>query len=111
MEDYDRTFDIDEQTRIMRKIDGLIFKEHPVALGWYGPFERILSWNHFGQPEKILSRTGDDHALWTYWWTTPELKKNLAEAQKAGDTLPVGPDVIDPWGLKARMDASDKTAE
>ncbi len=111
MEDYDRTFDIDEQTRIMRKIDGLIFKEHPVALGWYGPFERILSWNHFGQPEKILSRTGDDHALWTYWWTTPELKKTLADAQKAGDTLPVGPDVIDPWGLKARMDASDKTAE
>ena len=111
MEQYDRTFDIDEQTEYMRKIDGLIFKEHPVALTWYGPFERILSWNHFGQPQKILSRTGDDHSLWTYWWTTPEMQQRLARAKKDGSTLPVGPDVIDPWGVKARMEAGGEAKE
>ena len=111
MEQYDRTFDIDEQTEYMRKIDGLIFKEHPVALTWYGPFERILSWNHFGQPQKILSRTGDDHSLWTYWWTTPEMQQRLARAKKDGSTLPVGLDVIDPWGVKARMEAGGEAKE
>jgi len=111
MEQYDRTFDIDEQTEYMRKIDGLIFKEHPVALTWYGPFERILSWNHFGQPQKILSRTGDDHSLWTYWWTTPEMQQRLTRAKKDGSTLPVGPDVIDPWGVKARMEAGGEAKE
>ncbi len=111
MEQYDRTFDIDEQTEYMRKIDGLIFKEHPVALTWYGPFERILSLNHFGQPQKILSRTGDDHSLWTYWWTTPEMQQRLTKAKKDGTTLPVGPDVIDPWGVKARMEAGEEVKE
>ncbi|MEE2889617.1 MAG: ABC transporter substrate-binding protein [Planctomycetota bacterium] len=111
MEQYDRTFDINEQTAFMQKIDGLIFKEHPVALTWYGPFERIVSWNHFGQPEKILSRTGDDHSLWTYWWTTPEMQQRLTKAKKDGTTLPVGPDVIDPWGVKARMEAGGEVKE
>ena len=111
MEQYDRTFDINEQTGFMQKIDGLIFKEHPVALTWYGPFERILSWNHFGQPGKVLSRTGDDHSLWTYWWTTPEMQQRLAKAKEDGTTLTVGPDVLDPWGLKARMDAGGEVKE
>ncbi|MBT5739366.1 MAG: hypothetical protein HN891_03405 [Planctomycetes bacterium] len=111
MEEYDQTFDITEQARIMQKIDGLIFKEHPVALTWYGPFERILSWNHFGQPKKVISRTGDDHSLWSYWWTTPELQQRLAAAKKDGSSLPVGNDVVDPWGVKARMDAAEKSKE
>ncbi len=111
MEEYDRTFDIDEQTEIMQKIDSLIFKEHPVALTWYGPFERILSWNHFGQPEKVLSRTGDANAIWSHWWTTPALKERLARAKKEGTTLPVGPQVVDPWGLKARMESNKESKE
>ena len=111
MEQYDRTFDIDEQTAFMQKIDGLIFKEHPVALTWYGPFERIVSWNHFGQPQKVLSRTGDDHSLWRYWWTTPEMQQRLAKAKEDGTDLPVGPDVIDPWGVKARMEAGGEVKE
>jgi microcin C transport system substrate-binding protein len=111
MEAYDQTFDIAEQTKIMQEIDGIIFKEHPVALTWYGPFERILSWNHFGQPEKVLSRTGDDHSLWTYWWSTPELQEKLVTAKEAGESMPVGSDVIDPWGVKARMESSEKVDE
>ncbi|MEC9475864.1 MAG: ABC transporter substrate-binding protein [Planctomycetota bacterium] len=111
MEKYDRTFDIEEQTEYMREIDSLIFKDHPVALTWYGPFVRILSWNHFGQPEKVLSRIGDDHSLWKYWWSTPELQQRLAKAREEGTTLPVGPDVLDPWGLKARMEAGGEVKE
>ncbi len=111
MEEYDRTFDVNEQTRIMQKIDSLIFKEYPVSLGWYGPFERILSWNHFGMPDNVLTRTGDDHSLWSLWWSTPEMQKNLAEAVEKGESMELVPDVMDPWGVKARMESVPKEKE
>ena len=111
MEQYDKSFDIEEQTRIMQEIDGLIFKEHPVALSWYAPFERILSWNRFGVPEKVLSRTGDSNNIWSMWWTTPEMQEKLTEARKKNGSLPLIPDVIDPWGVKERMESPEKASE
>lgn len=95
----------------MQEIDGLIFKEHPVALSWYAPFERILSWNRFGVPEKVLSRTGDSNNIWSMWWTTPEMQEKLTEAKEKNGSLPLIPDVIDPWGVKERMESPEKALE
>jgi LPXTG-motif cell wall-anchored protein len=33
------------------------------------------------------------------------MQQRLTKAKKEGTTLPVGSDVIDPWGVKARMEA------
>ena len=111
MEAYDKTFDLDEQTQIMQEIDGLIFKEHPVALSWYGPFERVLSWNRFGVPGTVITRTDDSNIIWSLWWTTPELNERLKKARENGTSLPQVPDVFDPWGVKERMESAEKASE
>ena len=82
-----------------------------MALSWYAPFERILSWNRFGVPEKVLSRSGDSNNIWSMWWTTPEMQEKLTEAREKNSSLPLIPDVIDPWGVKERMESPEKASE
>ena len=108
MEAYDRTFDRDQQVKIVNQIDGLIFKEHPVALGWYGPFERICYWNRFGTTDRYLIRITDERGLWNLWWTTPEMEQRLTDAIASDSSLPVGDEIVDPWGVKKRMMAGSE---
>lgn len=94
---YDVTFDRAEQIKIIREIDGIIFRVHPYALGWYANFNRILYLNKFGHPEKYFSKTGDYGQMKSLWWLDPEKEKTLARAMKEDSKLPVGKTLQKPW--------------
>ena len=104
MEEYDVEFERARQIAIIQEIDRLIFKEYPMALGWFGPFERVLYWNRFGTPDTYLTRVGDQNDAWSAWWYDPVKARALEDAMAAGTSLPVGEEIVDPWGVKARLD-------
>jgi len=99
LELYDVTFDREEQKKITRRIDELVFQQYPYALGWYANFERILYWNRFGHPKTYWSRTGQYHdwEILSYWWWDPEKIEALDAAMKDGSKLPQGEVVHYPW--------------
>ena len=95
--EYDLAFDIKDQRRILRKIDGIIFRAHPYALGWSSSFSRILYANRFGHPEKYFSKIGDYRSIISMWWADPAKEKVLAEAVRTGASLPAGEIEQRPW--------------
>ncbi len=92
---YDKTPDLAKRVQILRKIDGLIFSEHPYALGWYGPFARVAYWNKFGMPSTYFSATGrPDADILSMWWYEEDKDRALQSGMKSGAKLPV-PETID----------------
>ncbi|MBW2145818.1 MAG: ABC transporter substrate-binding protein, partial [Deltaproteobacteria bacterium] len=83
--------------RALREMDGLIHREHPYVLNWYGPFTRILYWNRFGMPPSYLSKMGDINDILTLWWIDPEKKRTLKDAMDNDRALPVGPVEVKYW--------------
>jgi len=94
---YPGMFDLQERIRALREMDGLIHREHPYVLNWYGPFTRILYWNRFGMPPSYLSKMGDMNDILTLWWIDPEKKRTLKDAMDNDRALPVGPVEVKYW--------------
>jgi len=95
--EYDGCFDQDKRVELIREIDGLIFREHPYALGWYSNRVRILFWRKFGHPTRYFTRTGDERNILSEWWYDPALDKELQEARKSGKVFEQGPVEVQPW--------------
>ncbi|MBU2574773.1 MAG: extracellular solute-binding protein [Elusimicrobia bacterium] len=94
---YDLTENREEQKRIIRRIDELIFRAHPYALAWGSNFSRVLYFNKFGHPEKYVSKIGDYRDIKTMWWLDPQKDKALAGAMAGDGELPVGETDQRPW--------------
>ena len=94
---YDLAFDRETQKKLIRRIDGLIFRAHPYALAWTSNFSRILYYNKFGHPEKYFSKTGNYTDMKTMWWLDQQEDKALTEAMEKGGKLPVGETDQRPW--------------
>ncbi len=101
---YNVVLDREEQKKIIRKVDSLIFKEYPYALGWYANYDRILYWRKFGHPESYFSKIGDlpQAQVMAFWWFDPEKEKELEEARRNGASLPQGPEEVRYWDEKTR---------
>lgn len=83
MEAYKGEFDLEKRKAMMRRLDELLFHEHPYALGWYAPYYRLLYWNRFGHPPEYGDRyTGGANNVIRYWWYNEELDK-VTQDQKA----------------------------
>jgi len=95
--EYDLAFDLASQKRIISRIDGIIFRAHPYALGWSAGFNRILYVNKFGHPEKYLSKIGDYNGIVSMWWIDQRKEKALDEVMKSGGSLPTGETLQRPW--------------
>ncbi len=100
LEKYREMFDLNERIEAIRKLDGILYQEHPYILDWYGPFNRILYWNHFGMPESYFTKFGNYRNIFTLWWYEEEKAKALKEAMNNGNSLPVGETIVDYWGVK-----------
>ncbi len=101
-EKYNTTFDRAEQKKITREIDKIVFNEHPYALGWYGPFLRVLYWDKYGHPENYFTRTGQvlNNELLLRWWFEPGKGKAMQAAKEAGKALEQGTIDHKPWAGK-----------
>jgi len=83
---YDEEYDVQRRRELIQEIDGIIFNEHPYALGWYNPAQRVVTTNKFVQPEWGALRTTDRSDLFHCWWVDPE-KEKLLEAAWDDETI------------------------
>lgn len=97
IEQYDNEHNLQKRVDLIQKIDARLMEIGPFALGWYGPFNRIMYWNRFGHPDFYLSRFGDYRSIASYWWIDPEKEKVLAAAQASNSTLPSGETNVNYW--------------
>ncbi|MFP4649504.1 MAG: extracellular solute-binding protein [Desulfobacterales bacterium] len=81
-------FSVEKRNEIFRRIDELVFEQHPYVLLWNIDYSRLLYWNRFGTPDTVLPKYGDEmSALW-YWWYDRDADDLLRDAVKHGFSLP-----------------------
>jgi len=59
-------------------LDRVLLWNHYVVPHWHYPYERIVTWDIFGRPEKLPSQSA---SLTQTWWIDPEKQKALATAR------------------------------
>ena len=77
-----------ERNDAYRRIDKLVTDAVPYVLLWQTDEHRILHWNKFGMPEKMLGIYGDESAILGYWWHDPDRADELNYAVREGKCLP-----------------------
>lgn len=88
-------FDMQERNVIMRKIDALIFNEHPYVLLWNMNYTRLLYWNKFGMPPTAFGKYSNAYeSIIAYWWYDENAAEELADAMAKGLSLPSKPATV-----------------
>ncbi len=70
--------DRDELLAATHALDRVLLWNYYVVPQWHYPFERVVTWDEFGRPEKLPERSA---ALFQTWWIDPEKQKALATAR------------------------------
>ncbi|MDD2715127.1 MAG: ABC transporter substrate-binding protein [Candidatus Wallbacteria bacterium] len=94
---YNKEFDLDNRTKLLQELDGIITNQYILALNWYSDNSRLLFWNRFGTPEPVLSRFNDYTSALFYWWFDPDKDKALQDAMKDQKSLPALPEEVKYW--------------
>ncbi len=89
MQQYQTTFDIAARTALLRELDRIMTADHHWLFEWTAPYERIVYWQKFGQPQGLLTRVGDTRDLMRLWWSDAERGRKLDAARK-DQTLTLG---------------------
>ena len=81
---YDKEFDLQQARRsCCAELDGIVTSEHHWILEWTRPYERIVYWNKFGQPDGRTSRAiGDYRDIPSLWWIDPQKNAQLEQAMR-----------------------------
>ncbi|MCK5090864.1 MAG: ABC transporter substrate-binding protein, partial [Hyphomicrobiaceae bacterium] len=61
-----------------KALDRVLLWNYYVVPHWHYPYERIVTWDIFGRPETLPSRTA---GLMQVWWIDPEKQSALAAAR------------------------------
>jgi microcin C transport system substrate-binding protein len=96
--EYDAEFDLAKRNELLKKLDAEIHNQHPYALEWYNPSERILYWNKFGMPDYGLNKYDEWEDAYISWWYDEEKANALEEAKKSGKSFPIPPLKVRSWG-------------
>ncbi|MBI4617152.1 MAG: ABC transporter substrate-binding protein [Planctomycetes bacterium] len=95
---YNKARTAERRIQIVQRIDKIIFEEYPYALGWYAPYERVMYWNRYGQPETYFTATQrPEYDIPQLWWYDPDKAAALDKAMKSNGELEVGETVQKPW--------------
>lgn len=82
---YDKAFDIKEQIRIIREIDGICASMHYNVHEWNPRGIRFAYWDKFGMPEYVLPRYAMLSYLYRYismtWWYDPDKVSAIDQAK------------------------------
>ncbi|MCL4101670.1 extracellular solute-binding protein [Fibrobacter sp. HC4] len=82
-------FDLAKRNEILKALDNRLSEIVPYVLMWQCDHHRILYWNRFGMPEKVLDNFNREDAIPVYWWVDPVKSAALDKAMKAGEALPI----------------------
>lgn len=90
---YDREYDIGQRRQIIKRIDAIVYADHPYALAWSKPAQRVIVANKFSWPKWGCGRVHKDTQELIYtWWVDPAKETALRKAR--GDSrvsLPIPP--------------------
>lgn len=86
-------FDVQKRHEICRKIDKIIFEQHPYALLWNIDYTRLLYWNKFGTPPAVLGKYSRESTY--YWWYDEDMAAELQDAMENDQALPAVPTKIE----------------
>jgi len=84
-------FDLAKRNEILKALDNRLAEIVPYVLMWQCDHHRILYWNRYGTPEKILDQFNREDAIPVYWWVDPVKSAALDKAMKSGESLPIPP--------------------
>jgi len=87
-------FDVSIRHDICRKIDKIIYESYPYVLLWNINYTRLLYWNKFGTPKRVLSKYGDESSAYWYWWLDRDSEDDLNDAIKNKRRLPPKSEII-----------------
>lgn len=82
-------FDLAKRNEILKALDNRLSEIVPYVLMWQSDHHRILYWNRYGMPEKVLDNFNREDAIPVYWWVDPVKSAALDKAMKAGEALPI----------------------
>ncbi|MCQ2090691.1 MAG: extracellular solute-binding protein [Fibrobacter sp.] len=82
-------FDLAKRNEILKALDNRLSEIVPYVLMWQCDHHRILYWNRYGMPEKVLDNFNREDAIPVYWWVDPVKSAALDKAMKAGESMPV----------------------
>ena len=82
-------FDLAKRNEILKALDNRLAEIVPYVLMWQCDHHRILYWNRYGMPEKVLDHFNREDAIPVYWWLDPAKSAALDKAMKAGESLPI----------------------
>ncbi|MHC4861147.1 MAG: ABC transporter substrate-binding protein [Planctomycetota bacterium] len=89
---YEYEFDPKKRRKMLQRLDELFFDAHPYALGWYGPYFRLIYWDKFGHPPEYFSRHNRGYSnVLQLWWYDEERAKHTLESKKLGRKNHPGP--------------------
>ena len=77
-----------------RKIDALIAAEVPYVLLWQTDSTRLLYWNKFGMPERVLAPASREESVLPYWWYDEDRATELNHAIRSDGFLPMVPEDV-----------------
>jgi microcin C transport system substrate-binding protein len=76
------TFDQNKRVALIQELDSILMASKQYALGWYGPYQRIVYWNKFGHPDFYLGKISDWQAILSTWWIDPEKAAMVEKGRK-----------------------------
>ena len=82
-------FDLAKRNEILKALDNRLAEIVPYVLMWQCDHHRILYWNRYGMPEKVLDHFNREDAIPVYWWLDPAKSAALDKAMKSGESLPI----------------------
>lgn len=82
-------FNLEKRNAILKALDNRLIEIVPYALMWQSDHHRLLYWNRFGTPEKVLDKFNREDAIPVYWYYDAKKAAMLDEAMKNGSALPL----------------------
>jgi microcin C transport system substrate-binding protein len=109
---YETELDVHKRAAVLREIDGIVTAQHHYLLEWYGPYQRMVYWNKFGQPKGVITRIGDYRDPVSMWWIDQEKNRKLEEALRdPSKKLEVGPSEDKYWLEFAKVEEQQNAAQ
>ena len=108
---YDKEFDVKKRAALLKELDGIVASQHHYLLEWYGPFQRMVWANKFGQPKRVITRIGDYRNPVALWWIDPQLNAQYEQALRSGGKIPVGPSEDKYWLEFAKVEEQNNPGD
>ncbi len=80
-------FNLEKRNEILKALDNRLTELVPYVLMWQADHHRLLYWNRFGTPEKVLDKYNREDAISVYWFYDAKKDSMLQQAMQKDQPL------------------------